>query len=226
VRITLLAAPRQETPPMRTITHQQNVKHSTSHARTTPRTPRFITTLQALLAATTLTATLTATSKAHAQTQPLYTSAGLISYATVIQPLSINAFHNLEFGTVFVGFPKTISPTTASAGQFQIHGQSDATIAVTFSMPSALTLTSDNVTELPIGDWTYATSPTSSTVTGTATPGTPITQGAPMNFVLPTQANGPALMSLGIGATVTPSASQTTGDYLGLGNIDIAYTDY
>lgn len=187
--------------------------------------PRFITTLCTLLAAITLSATVPAT-RARAQTQPLYTSAGLISYATVIQPLSINAIHNLEFGTVFVGFPKTISPTTASAGQFQIHGQSDATIAVTFSMPSVLTLTSDNVTELPISDWTYATSPTSSTVTGNTTPGTPITQGAPMNFVLPTQANGPTLMSLGIGATVTPSASQTTGDYIGLGNIDVAYTDY
>lgn len=208
VRITSLAAPRQDFS-MHTST------------RTLAKLTSPMNTLRAIAAAS----ALFVTSRAHAQ-QQTYTSAALLVYANVIQPLNITAMHNLEFGTLIAGTTKTILPSSTSSGQFQILGEGGAVVAVTFSMPTALSLTGNDAVQLPVSDWTYFTTHFPTAATSNGEPGTAMPLGTPVNLTLPLNAFGPGHIALGIGATATASPSQQSGDYTGIGDIEIAYADY
>lgn len=58
--------------------------------------------------------------------------------ATVLTVLSVTATAPLAFGNVYQGVPKTIAKNTATAGEFTITGEPDASIAIYLQLPDYL----------------------------------------------------------------------------------------
>jgi hypothetical protein len=139
-------------------------------------------------------------------------SANIQALATVYQPISFLSTRNLDFGNVFPGVAKTIGVAAATSGQFQMGGQASGNVNLTFTLPTDLVFGANN---LPIGTWTGCTSPTNTTAGCTA-------------FTPSGSATGSAFSALGalwifVGATVTPGAAQTAGNYSGTVTLTAAY---
>jgi len=74
---------------------------------------------------------------------PAQTSAGASVAATVdvlsLAPLTAAAANDLDFGTVLAGTPSTPVSLAADAGRFDLTGEPNAAVTLTFSLPSDLT---------------------------------------------------------------------------------------
>jgi hypothetical protein len=140
--------------------------------------------------------------------------------AVVVCPLALVVSRPLDFGRLLTSTTKTIAPTAATSGHFEIIGQGGSAVTVTLSMPSQLNPSAGS--NLPITGWTYVTS-SSPALGGTAVS---FNSGAsdpiPVSFET---FNGSTKIYFGIGATVTASAIQPTTTYSGTGQITAAYAD-
>lgn len=147
-------------------------------------------------------------------------SASFTATVQVIAPLSITVTHALDFGQILVSSNKTVAPSAASGGHFELSGQGGSTLTVNFLMPSELKpVTGSN---MPITGWNYILS------ASPALTGTPVSFAAATNapFSATFQAGGGATkMYFGIGATVQASASAAISTYTGTGQITAAYAD-
>jgi len=141
--------------------------------------------------------------------------------ATLVTPLQLIVSHPLDFGRLLTSSTKTIAPNSATSGRFEILGQGGSAISVTLSMPASLSPAGGG-TNLPVSNWMYVASETSSLA------GTPVsfTSGtnAPIPFTLETF-NGSVKMYFALGATVTAGALHAAGAYSATGQITTAYTD-
>ncbi len=131
------------------------------------------------------------------------------------KPISVTAVQNLSFGSVFPGVPVHILRTNAtSSGQYNIRGNKNAGIQVTFTLPSTMAG--------PLG----ATMPISfnSTDGGYSNPqniGTqvPFDPRAPYTTAL--DKNGDAIVYLG--STASPAVNQRAGSYTATITMTVVY---
>jgi len=131
-------------------------------------------------------------------------SANINAIANVFQAITVTGANTLDFGNVFPGVAKTIAVANASAGRFDLSGQGSAPVQLTFTLPTNLTSSGNN---LPIGTWTGCTNPTNSTAGCTSfTP-----SGTPTGSAF----GGAGTLFVFVGATVTPGAAQPAGSYTG-----------
>lgn len=154
---------------------------------------------------------------AHAQSN---VSGSLAITAQVVTPLALVVSHSLDFGRLLTSTAKTIAPSAATSGRFELIGQGGSAITVTLSMPSSLNPTAG--LNMPITGWTYVAS-NSASLTGTPVAFAGGTS-APIALTFESVA-GSTKMYFGIGATVTAGALQPTTAYTGTGQITAAYTD-
>jgi hypothetical protein len=148
-------------------------------------------------------------------------SATIQALATVISSLSIIGTNNLQFGSVTPGLDKIVDKSQPGlAGEWSITGTSTAEITLGFTLPDSLTLVSDSTVGLRISF---------SSTDASWDDGTGGGQLAPVGVLNP---NGPSVRRLGagggmliwIGGTVSPSISQTGGDYAADVVLTVAYT--
>lgn len=157
---------------------------------------------------------------ASAQTDPSTVSASFAVTARVVAPLALVVTHPLDFGRMLSGTNKTVAANAATAGQFEISGQTGSNVSVTLSMPSVLLPVSGN--GIPVTSWVYvlSTSPslTGSPVSFNAGAGSPVTA----TF---SGTDGTTKLYFGIGATAQAPTSATATSYTGTGHITAAYSD-
>ncbi len=153
----------------------------------------------------------------HAQSS----AAGSIAItARVVTPLTLIVSHPLDFGKLLTSTTKTIAPTAATSGRFELVGQGGSAISVTLSMPSVLAPSTG--TAIPVSGWMYLASD------GPGLAGTPVSFSAGTGSPIPLtfeNVTGSTKMYFALGATVTASASAATTTYSGTGQITAAYTD-
>ena len=140
--------------------------------------------------------------------------------AQVVCPLVIVVSHSLDFGRLLTSTSKTIAPSAATSGHFELIGQGGSAITVTLSMPSQLNPTTG--TNMPITGWAYVVS------NSPGLSGTPVAFNSGTSAPIPVSFQtfaGSTKMYFGIGATVSASATQSTSPYTGTGQITAAYTD-
>jgi hypothetical protein len=140
-------------------------------------------------------------------------SASINVTANVYQALTVAAGNDLDFGNVFPGVNKTIALTDATAGRFDITGQSGATASISLTLPANIT----GPASLPIGSWTACWNVTNNAASGcssfTAASGTSAAFGA-----------GSTLFVF-LGATASPAANQASGSYTGTATLTVAYVN-
>lgn len=139
-------------------------------------------------------------------------SASITAKANVFTPLVVTGAQDLDFQNVFPGAAKSVGIADASAGRFDITGQANAPVTLTFSLPANLT---SGTSTLPIGSWTGCRNATNS-ATGCTTL-TPSSTATNASF------GAAGTMFVFVGGTVTPSASQTAGVYTGSVQLTVAY---
>lgn len=147
-------------------------------------------------------------------------SASLAVTAKVVNPLSIAVTAPLDFGAVFAGTPKTVTPDASNGGRFSVAGEAGAAISVTLQMPSSVTAAGGG--SIPLSAWTYALS-NSPAMTGATPAGFNGTSGSPISATLAGAAGTLSHMYFSIGATASPGASAATGTYSATGQITVAY---
>lgn len=175
-----------------------------------------IRTLAAAALATAITFAVTSAAPLAAQSTA---TASLSVTGKVVNPISLAVTAPLDFGGMFVGTPKTISPDGTGDGRFNVSGEAGAAISVTLQMPTSVTTTGG--ASIPLSNWTYVVG-TSSALTGTTPVSFNPTAGAPISTNL-SGASGVGRVYFGIGATATPSASAVNGTYSATGQITVAY---
>lgn len=149
-----------------------------------------------------------------AQAQP--NNATINASATVLQPVTVVAQSDLDFGNVFPGVNKSVLLTDAGAGSWYVTGVSSAEVDLSLATPANL---SDGGNNLPIqfgaGDAGYNTANDPSTATGFDP-----AAGASTNL------SGAALGDLWvwIGGQVQPVADQPAGLYTGTITLTVDYT--
>ena len=140
--------------------------------------------------------------------------------ARVATPLTLIISHPLDFGKLLTSTSKTVAPSAATSGRFELVGQGGSAISVTLSMPSILSPSTGAA--IPVTAWTYVASD------GPSLAGTPVSFSAGAGTPIPLtfeNVAGSTKMYFALGATVTASASATTTTYTGSGQITAAYTD-
>jgi len=148
------------------------------------------------------------------------TSGTLAIAAQIVAPLSLTVTHTLDFGRILVATTKTITPSAATSGRFELIGQGGGALSVTLSMPA--TLNPSAGPNLPVTSWTYVVSDSP------ALSGTPVSFNSGTSDPIATRFqtfNGTTKLYFGIGATISPSAAQATTSYTATGQITAAYTD-
>lgn len=154
---------------------------------------------------------LTVTSLSLAQPN----NATINANATVLQPVTVTAGQDLDFGNVFPGVNKTLAPDAPTAGRWDVTGSSGAEIALALTTPANL---SDGTNNLAIvfgaGSAGYAT--TSVAPTTTFDPAAGAT--ASLSGALPGE------LYVWIGGTVQPTADQPSGVYTGTVTLTVNYT--
>lgn len=139
-------------------------------------------------------------------------SANINATATVLQAMTVTGALPLDFGTVFPGVAKSVGVAAATAGRFDLTGQSSANVNLTFTLPTNLTT---GVNTLPIGTWTGCTNAINTAAGCTAfTPSAAPTASA---------FSGAGALFVFVGGTVTPGAAQAAGTYTGTVTLTAAY---
>jgi len=145
-------------------------------------------------------------------------SATIQAVATVVSTLSITGSSNLDFGVVTPGVNKSVDKADVGpAGEFSISGITNAEITLDFTLPANLT---SGVANLP----TSFSSSDASWDDGTGGG-----QTAPAGVINPNIMNTLRIGAGGeltawIGGRVSPTISQTGGNYTGNITLTIAYT--
>ena len=149
-----------------------------------------------------------------AQAQP--NNATINANATVLQPVTVVAQSDLDFGNVFPGVNKSVTLTDAGAGGWYVTGVTGAEVDLSLTVPLNLDSGGNN---LPIvfgaADAGYNTANDPSSATG-FDPGV----GATTNL------SGAALGDLWvwIGGQVQPATNQPAGFYTGTITLTVDYT--
>jgi len=151
-------------------------------------------------------ATVVVASSASAQ------SANINVTATVFQAITVVAGTNLAFGNVFPGVNKTIAVTDAGAGRWDATGQASQNVNMTFTLPTNLANGANN---LAIATWTGCRDG-DNTVAGCVafTPSAGATAAA---------FGAGGVLTVWIGATVSPTAAQAAGNYTATATLTLAY---
>ena len=132
--------------------------------------------------------------------------------AQVFQQITVIGDRDLTFGNVFPGLAKTVPVTGGNSGRYQVTGENNANISVTFTLPANLV---NGANLLPIGSWVGRHNTISNAATGVAfTP-----SGAAVNTTL----SATGIRWLFIAATVNPAANQAAGGYLATATLTVAY---
>ena len=155
-----------------------------------------------------LVLTLASTVAAVAQTN----SATIQATALVQQPINVTGARDLAFGNVFPGVNKAIPVTDPNSGRWDVVGQANANVQLTFTLPATL---SDGTNTMPIAS--YAAHHNTSNSPSGGTSFTP--SGAPTNAVL----SGTGALWVFIGATVSPATNQPAGSYSGSLSMTVVY---
>jgi uncharacterized protein DUF4402 len=149
-------------------------------------------------------------------------AASIASDAVVVTiGMSFTTLNNLDFGSVIRGVSTTIQPTDAAAGAWQVNGNPNAFVTITFTLPATLT----NIQAVPgvtmpitfaanSARWRRATNNPAG-----ATPFDPAVGVANGRF-------GPVpnpTLYVWIGGTVSPTAAQLPGIYQGTIVVSLAY---
>ena len=132
--------------------------------------------------------------------------------ADVVTPLTVNSLSPLAFGNVYPGLAKTVAPTDAGAGKLSVAGFAGAEVAISFTLPLALTSGGNS---LPVGSWT-GTHNVSNSASGTSF--TPSATATNANL------SGTGGLWVFLGAQVSPTATQLAGSYSGTVTMNVAYT--
>jgi len=149
-------------------------------------------------------------------------NASITAAATVSQTaLSVVAIANTRFGTVTPGTPVTINPqTSANAGEFEFHGNRNAQINATFTLPTQLTTGTGGYT-MPITFGANTACRRNTAVQGGCTRFNPAT-----GFTARLRNQNPPndTYFVWMGGTVSPAAGQHPGVYRGTITVTAAYT--
>jgi spore coat protein U-like protein len=151
---------------------------------------------------------LAATESVQGQTQ----TATILATATVMQPINVVGAVNLAFGNVFPGIPSTVAVNAAGAGRFDVTGQANAPVFLSFVLPANLI---SGANTLPIGSWTGHWNAVNNPATGTNFTPSAATTAATVS--------GLAQLFVFVGATVTPAVNQAAGVYNGTIQITVTY---
>ena len=139
-------------------------------------------------------------------------NASIQATAVVQQPINVTGARNLVFGNVFPGVNKVLAVTDPNSGRWDVAGQADANVQLTFALPATL---SDGTNSLPIG--TYAAHYNTSNAPTGGTDFTP--SAAPTTAVL----SGTGGLWVFVGATVSPATNQPAGNYSGTLSMTVVY---
>jgi len=131
--------------------------------------------------------------------------------ATVLSQLTAAAGTTLAFGNVTPGVAKTVSAAAAAAGSFNLTGQNNQGVQMSFTLPTNLTSGANN---LPIGTWTGLFNQ-ANVQAGTAFTPSAAGQNATLSAT--------GRLFLWVGATVTPAAAQVAGSYTGAVVLNVVY---
>jgi len=132
--------------------------------------------------------------------------------ARVFQPITVLASRDLAFGSVFPGVNKTVPVTGGSSGRYQLSGEANASISLTFTLPANLV---NGANLLPINTWVGRHNTISNAATGVSfTP-----SGSPTN----TQFSATGQRFVFISATVSPAANLAPGGYVAVATLTVAY---
>jgi len=134
--------------------------------------------------------------------------------------MTITTLRDLNFGTVIKGVPTTVLPAAATAGEWQVTGNSNAFVIISFTLPTLLT----NIQALPGSTmpitfsgvsaiWRRATNnPVGGTIFNPAA-------GAVGRFGPPANPS----MYVWVGGTVNPAATAKPGIYQGNVVVSLIY---
>lgn len=155
--------------------------------------------------------------RASAQTP----TGGVAADAVVVTVgMTITTLRNLDFGTVIRGVSTTVQPTAATAGSWQVTGNANAFVIITFTLPATLT----NIQALPGSTMPItfnATSARWNRATNNAAAGTAFDPavGTVGRIGPPANPN----MYIWIGGTVSPAAAAKPGIYRGTIIVSLVY---
>lgn len=130
------------------------------------------------------------------------------------RPLNASGTRSLTFGTIFPGLPGTVLRTDAArAGAFQITGQKNTDVRITFTLPAALSVGGLVVPlAFAAGDGGVSTSGTIGTATA-FDPRVPLTA----------RLSGQGRLYLYLGASALPAGQAAAGAYAADITISVCY---
>lgn len=138
-------------------------------------------------------------------------SGSITATAVVQQPINVLGASDLDFGNVFPGVPKSVALADAGAGRFDVTGQANATVNLTFTVLP---------TDLNNGGNLLPVSFTSGYNTANAPGGA--TSFAPGSGAS-TSLSGTGALFVFLGGTVTPAVNQVAGTYNGTVTLQVTY---
>lgn len=163
-----------------------------------------------------LTLAVVALALASVSAQAQTNNASINVSAVVQSPINVTAGNALSFGNVFPGVNSTVGVASANAGRFDVTGQTNTPVTLSFVLPANLIDASSNL--LPIGSWT-GNHNTTNAPTGTAfTPAN-----GPATFAATLSNTVVGQLFVFIGATVTPAVNQPAGTYNGTVQMTVVY---
>jgi uncharacterized protein DUF4402 len=131
------------------------------------------------------------------------------------KPIQVQGTRGLTFGAVLPGVPRAISRTDpANSGQFDIVGQKNAGIQLTFTLPSVMTGPAGATMPLLFGGSDAGYSPPSAI-------GSQVAFDPRQPFATALDNNG--RVSVYIGATAQPAPTQQAGSYTATLTLNVAY---
>ncbi len=141
---------------------------------------------------------------------------GLLSQVLHSQ-ITVTGLRDLRFGTLFPGIPERVLPTDgARAGRFRIRGPRNMEIVMTFTLPAVMV--EPGSATMPLS---YAANDAIYEPRGGGAPA-PVAFDPTVPFINQVPIIGRARVFLG--ATATPSFSQTAGDYTAAVVLTVALT--
>lgn len=137
--------------------------------------------------------------------------------------LVVGQLNGLNFGTVIPGTPATIGPKSALAGKFVLHGQKNAEVRITFTLPAVLQA---GVNLMPIS---FADDPVAGKLACQRNQDqqTNCTTYTPSTALLVRIRNNPPPQNtfyVWIGGKVSPAVGQVPGTYTGQVTMTAVYT--
>ena len=134
--------------------------------------------------------------------------------ATVLQAITVTGAADLDFGSVLPGVQYVVQASSgANAGRFDLTGVPSANMNISFTLPATLTGPGAPIT---VSNWSGCWNPTAVGQAGCA-------GFTPSGGATPTTFNGSGLMSVYLGAEITPASLQTAGLYQGSVRLDAIY---